>query len=319
MISVLKKINWKKIFINQSMLFVLILLLIILAFVSDKFFTLNNIFNIFRQTGVLGILACGATIVIICGGIDLSVGSILTLSMLVGIKLLPYGYTVSIIATIITGIVCGLINGILIGKYNGNYFMVTLSTLIIFQGFALLVSGGYNLQGINAEPFTFVGKGNILGIPAIIYVLVFILIISGIFLQKSIFGRRLYAVGINKYAAFAAGINVPNIIAGSYIVSGALTGIAAVVLSSRLVMIQPGAGKPYLFEVVTAVVLGGINLSGGYGNIFKTTLGFLLLGIINNSMAIMGVQYESQQMIKGAVFIIALIYVEFINRKRIYF
>ncbi len=317
--NIIKKINWKKTFTDQAMLFVLILFLIMLAFISNKFFSINNIFNIFRQVSVLGILACGATIVIIGGGLDLSIGSILTLSMLVGIKLQPYGYALSVIATICTGIICGLINGFLIGKYNGNFFMVTLSTLLIFQGFALLVSGGYNLQGINAYPYTFIGKGDIFGIPAILYVWVIIIIVSGIFLQKSIYGRRLFAIGLNKYAAYAAGINVSNIVVSSYVISASLTGIAAVVLASRLVMIQPGAGEPYLFDVVTAVVLGGISLSGGVGNIFKTTLGVLLLGIINNSMAILGLPYENQQMIKGAVFIVALIYVEFINRKRMYF
>ena len=307
----------KRFFGNQSILLILVLLVVVMSFLSDSFLTLGNLFNIARQVAVLGIIACGMTIVIIAGLIDLSVGSILSLVMAVMIRMQGYGYAASLFAGLACGAICGLINGILIGRYRANFFMATLSTMFLYQGITLLVDGGYNLKGSRDLPYTFIGQSNILGIPAMIYVLIPLALLSALLLRKTPFGRRLYAVGLNSRAAFAAGVNTSAVTLLAYVISGIACGAGGIVLVSRLTMAQPAAGAPYLFDIVTAVILGGTSMSGGFGSIYKTVIGFILLGVINNGMALLGVPFEYQQMVKGLIFIFAVVYDEFMKRKRL--
>jgi ribose/xylose/arabinose/galactoside ABC-type transport system permease subunit len=195
--------------------------------------------------------------------------------------------------------------------------MATLSTLFLFQGITLLVDGGYNLKGSRDLPFTFIGQENILGIPAVVYVLVPVVLISAVLLKRTAFGRRLFAVGLSRKAAFAAGVNTSGVVVWAYTICGMASAVGGIVLISRLTMAQPAAGAPYLFDIVTAVILGGTSLSGGFGSIYKTVVGFVLLGVVNNGMALLGVPFEYQQMVKGMIFIMAVVYDEFMKRKRL--
>jgi len=142
-------------------------------------------------------------------------------------------------------------------------------------------------------------------------------LVSAVLLKKTPFGRRLYAVGLNSRAAFAAGVNTAAVVLLAYVISGIACGVGGIVLVSRLTMAQPAAGAPYLFDIVTAVILGGTSMSGGFGSIYKTVIGFILLGVINNGMALLGVPFEYQQMVKGLIFIFAVVYDEFMKRKRL--
>jgi ribose/xylose/arabinose/galactoside ABC-type transport system permease subunit len=308
--------KWKRVLIDQSILIVFLLLILILSLSLDKFFTFSNLINIMRQVSIMGIMACGATVVIIGGHIDLSIGSILSLVMIVMIKTQPYGYFVSVISGIATGVICGLINGVIIGKYRANFFMTTLSTLLLYQGFALLISGGYNLKGSIGKIFIFIGRKTFLNIPIMVFAWLAVAIVIGFILRETIFGRRVYAMGSNISVTSIAGINVPKMIIGIYTISGLTSGIAGVILISRLTMAQPAAGAHYLFDVITAVLIGGISLSGGQGNIFKTILGVVLIGTVINGMALIGMPFEYQHFAKGVIFIFAILYDEFMKRKR---
>ncbi len=311
------KKRFVRFFFSQAMLLVFIVLFIAMSFASDKFLTTGNLFNIIRQSTVLGMMACGMTIVIIGKGVDLSAASILALCAVTNVMLQPFGYITAIVASIIVGIVCGLINGFLIGKVKANFIIVTLGTQILFTAMALIVSEGRNLKSRTEPIFSYIGKESILGIPVMAYFLVITFIIFGVLLHKTIGGRRLFATGLNNPAAKVAGINTSNIIMGSYVINGFICGVASVVLTSRLPRIRVGTASEYLFDVITIVVLGGTALTGGVGGIYKTAIGLGIFAIIANGMSLLGIPYEFQQMVKGIILVLAVLYDEFNRRKRL--
>ena len=311
------KRKFARFFFSQAMFLVLAILFIIMSLTSDKFLTVGNLFNIIRQVTVLGIMACGMTIVIIGKGIDLSAASILALCAVVNVMLQPFGYLTAVSAAILTGIVCGFINGYLIGKVKANFIIVTLGTQILFTATALIISGGRNLKSRTERIFSYIGDESILGIPIMAYFLIIVFIVFGILLHKSTAGRRLFATGLNDRAAQVAGINTPNTIMASYIINGFIIAVASVIITSRLPRIRVGTASYYLFDVITIVVLGGTALSGGVGGIYKTVIGLMIFAIINNGMALMSIPFEYQQMTKGIILILAVLYDEFNRRKRL--
>ncbi|MGM0366026.1 MAG: ABC transporter permease [Actinomycetota bacterium] len=315
------KVNVKKavvrFFYSQAMLLVLIILFVIMSFVSDTFLTLGNFFNVIRGVTVLGIMACGMTIVIIGKGVDLSAAAILGLCAVVNVMMQGYGYWPAALAAIAVGLVCGLFNGFLIGKIKANFIIVTLGTQLLFTAIALLVSAGRNLRSRPERIFSYIGKESILGVPVMAYLLLFIFIISGLLLHKTIGGRRLFAVGLNDKAALVAGINVSNVQMISYTVMGLYAGLASLILTARLPRIRVGTAGEYLFDIITVVVLGGTALSGGVGGIYKTVIGLAIFALIRNGMALLATPYEYQQMITGIILILAVLYDEYNRRKRL--
>lgn len=306
-----------KFFYNQTMLIILVAMVVVMSFVSENFLSIGNFFNIIRQVTVLGIMACGMTVVIIGKGVDLSAASILALCAVVNVMLQPFSYPVAISAAIITGIVCGYINGYLIGKVKANFIIVTLGTQIFYKGVALIISGGRNLKSQPESIFHYIGDESIMGIPVLAYFLVIIMVICGVLLQKTIAGRRLYAVGLNDKAARVSGISTDNIIMWSYIINGLIISVASIVITSRLPRIRVGTASTYLFDVITIVVLGGTALSGGVGGIYKTAIGLMIFAIIHNGMALLSTPFEFQQLFKGIILILAVLYDEFNRRKRL--
>jgi ribose/xylose/arabinose/galactoside ABC-type transport system permease subunit len=291
-------------------------MIVLMSIVSDDFLSLGNLFNVVRQFTVHGVMACGMTIVIIGKGVDLSAASILALCAVVNVMLQPYGYLVAITAAIAVGFICGLINGYLIGKVRANFIIVTLGTQIFYKGVALIISGGRNLRSRSEPLFHYIGDESLFGIPVLAYFLVIIMVFVGILLQKTIAGRRLYAVGLNDRSARVAGINTSKVVMWSYIINGLLIGVASIIITSRLPRIRVGTASEYLFDVITIVVLGGTALSGGVGGIYKSAIGLLIFAIINNGMALMSIPFEYQQLIKGIILILAVLYDEFNRRKR---
>jgi len=307
----------KKLFYNQTILLILILFVIIISIASPNFLRVSNIFNIVRQITVLGIMACGMAIVVIGKGMDLSAASILALAAVVNVMLQQFGYWPAAIAGVLVGVACGFLNGFIIGKIKANFIIVTLGTQILFTSLALIISQGRNLSSRSEKIFSYISDESILGVPVIAWLLLFIMVIVGVTLQKTISGRRLYATGLNDKAALVAGINVSNVIMSTYVINGLLIGIASVVLCARLPRIRVGTAADYLFDVITVVVLGGTSLSGGIGNIYKTAIGLLLFAVINNAMALLTVPFEFQQLTRGVILIIAVLYDEFNRRKRV--
>ncbi len=303
-------------FYGQTMLIILILLILVMSFASTGFLSTANLFNILRQFSVHGIMACGMTLVIIGKGMDLSAASILALSAVANVMLQPYGYLYAVIGSVVVGFACGLVNGYLIAKVKANFIIVTLGTQIIFTGIALIVTGGRNLRSRPEAAFHYIGDASIFGIPVLGYLLVIVMIIAGVLLQKTIAGRRLYAVGLNERAARASGINDSRIVMASYALNGLVCGVAAVLLTSRLPRIRVGTASDYLFDVITIVVLGGTALSGGVGSIYRTAIGLFIFAIINNGMALLHLPYEYQQLVKGIILILAVLYDEFSRRRR---
>jgi ribose/xylose/arabinose/galactoside ABC-type transport system permease subunit len=306
----------KKFIFRNTLVLILLLIVIIMSFVTKNFFSIENLFNILRQVSIVGIMAIGMTYVLLIAEIDLSVGAILSLCASANVVMQKHGFAVSILVTLGVGIICGLINGLIISRIKVNAFMTTIATQILFMGVALLITKG-KMIGIRPERiFSFIGKESILGFPVLGILLFVCLIIFGIILQLTVYGRRIYAVGFNIRAAYVSGLKTSNIILSSYLILGVTTAIAGIALTSRLTSITPIVGSNYLFDVLTVVVLGGTTLSGGVGNIGKTFLGIIFYGVVNNSMLLAGMPFELQQVVKGLILLLAIFYNEF-NRRRL--
>ena len=314
----LKRVEIKKIatgyFRSQTMLLILVVGALAMTFLSPNFLTTRNLFNIIRQVAVLGIMAIGMTYVVIGKGIDLSISGVLSLCAIVGMKMQPYGFGVVVIAVSITGVCCGALNGYLIGKVKANPIIVTLGTSLVFVSLALIYSLGRSIINQPDRVYSFLGNEDVLGIPAVLILIVALFILAGAVLDRSIYARRLYAVGLSERAALASGIKSSNVIWLSYIIQGFFVAAASLVYTSRLNTVRVNIITPYVFDVITIVVLGGTTLSGGYGNLYKTFIGLLLFGVISNAMGLMAIPYEFQQMIKGIILVGAVVYDQFSSR-----
>ena len=307
----------KKFIFSQSMLLILFLIIIVVSVIAPQFFTIRNIFNIFRQVSVLAIMAIGMTYVIIGKGIDLSIHGILGLCAIAGMLIQPYGYWLSIIVSIIIGITCGLLNGYLIGFVKANPIIVTLSTGLIYLGLAFIISKGEFITNPSEGVYSFIGNASILGIPAVLYLYIIFVLVFGIILKSTIYGRQLYAIGANEEASKVAGIKTPIIKMLSYVILGFTIGVAALVYTSRLNTVRVDKSDQWVFDVITIVVLGGTALSGGVGNMYKTVIGLMVFSVLNNSIGIMNMPFEYALVLKGLVLISAVIWVEFSVRKRL--
>jgi ribose/xylose/arabinose/galactoside ABC-type transport system permease subunit len=294
---------------GRAILFVLITVFILMSMLKpNTFLSVRNLTNVLRQVTVLGILACGMTMVLISGNFDLSVGSNYSLCMVLPMLLQPKGLFLAIAVTLLAGIVVGLVNGIFVGKFKANAFIITLGMLSIIQGLAFMVTNGRNIPGDPDSPYSLIGGGVVLGIPVPVYILVSIALISHFLLCKTTFGRSIYVTGGNEYAALSSGINTGNVRMVTFMILGFLCAIGGIITSSLLANGTPYGGKGYEFDVITAALLGGTSLFGGKGTIFNTLTGVLLLGVIANSMILLRFPFNFQQIVKGVILISAVYY-----------
>lgn len=307
------KRNYKEMFKTPEMLTLIgfFVLCIIFSVVSEEFLSLTNISNIIRQVSINGILAVGMTFVILTGGIDLSVGSVMALTgtimagMMINVGLSPLA---AVLVGIILGAVIGYINGAFTAYARIPAIIVTLAMMEIARGAALLYTGGYPLSGLPAS-YSFIGQGYLFGVipmPAVIMIIVFV--VAYIILNHLPLGRYIYAIGGNEEAVRLSGIKVKRIKASVYLISGITAGIAGAIMSSRLSSGQPMAGEGYELDAIAAVVLGGTSIAGGRGHIFGTLLGALLLGVLSNGLNLLGVSPYVQRVLKGAIIIGAIYY-----------
>jgi len=301
--------KFKGILRERAILIVLILLFIAMSLLkTDTFFTVRNLTNVLRQITVLGIFSCGMTMVLISGNFDLSVGSLYSVCMVIPVLLQPYGLFISIFVTILVGLAIGALNGFFVGKLKANAFIVTLGMAAILQGLALIVTDGHYIPGDPDHPYAFIGAGKIWNIPFPVFILVFIIIISHFILSKTTLGRSIYVTGGNKYAAFSSGINTANIQMTTFAILGIFCAVGGIITSSLIDSGDPFGGKGFEFDVITAAILGGTSLFGGKGNILNTMIGVLLLGVLANSMIILGFPFSAQQIIKGGILVTAVYY-----------
>ncbi len=295
---------WNHWFARFGLAFALLVVGATLALLQPQFLTAANLLNVARQISINGILAVGVTYVLLTGGVDLSLGSLVALTGVVAATFAHPGdwpVIVPITVGVLCGAACGAVNGLVITQGRIAPFIVTLGMMTAARGLALVVSHGRPVSNLS-EPFVALG-GNVAGFPVQILVLLAIAGVSGLFLANTRPGRYLYAVGGNEEASRAAGLNVPAIKTFAYTVSGALAGLAGVLLAARITTGQPNAGVAYELDAIAAAVIGGTSLSGGVGGIAGTLLGALLMGVINNGLDLLNVSSYYQQIIKGVIII----------------
>jgi len=300
--------RFKLFYFNNSIVFILIGLSIFSGILSDKFFTLRNWLNILNNFSVPGIVSCGVALVLIAGGTDLSFGSILAFCAVFAAFLQPQNYLLAIFLPVILGAFLGFINGLMVAKIKTNPLITTLGTQWGYFASLMIITGGNLVQGNSQGPFNFIGHGKIWNIPFPIFMFLTVGIITWFISRKTLFGKYLYAHGSNKNALFCSGVKASSIYLKTFIIMGLIVGFGGVVLSSRMIGVRPTEGSRYLINVLTAVILGGVSLNGGIGSIFNVMVAVIVLGVIDNSMVLLGVAYKDQQVIRGCIFILSIIY-----------
>ncbi len=304
----------RRMIVQEYGIFLAFLLLVAILSVSNEFFlTPGNISNVLLQTSINGVLAIGMTFVILTRGIDLSVGSVVALAGMVsasfvtssataGIAGAPYPMVVALAVGILVGVGCGALVGLIVSRFSVPAFVATLGMLSAARGATLIYGGGRPVPALSPE-FRWIGTGNILGIPMPVILLAVVFLISWWVLTRTRFGRYIYAVGGNPHAAKTSGLNVTRIRFMVYVISGALSGLAGMILSARTGSALPQAGIAYELDAIAAVVIGGTSLSGGVGRVTGTLIGALIIGVMNNGLDLMGIQSYYQQVLKGALIV----------------
>lgn len=286
---------------------ILVIMCIVASILSSAFFSVSNLFNVVRQVTVVAIVGCGMTFVILTGGIDLSVGSIVGLvgALSAGTLAATNSVLLAIVVGISVGVICGALNGFFVAKCGISPFIATLGMMTLLRGCILVYTKGAPIP-VKLDGFKFIGKGDILGIPVPIIILIIIFAIAYVLLEHSRFGRSIYALGGNKEAARLSGIPVIKTEWQAYMINGLMCAIAGIILIARLGSAQSTGGNGYELDAIAAVILGGTSLSGGVGFVLPTVIGALIMGIIDNILTLMNVNPHVTSIVKGAVILIAV-------------
>lgn len=305
----------KKIFSKYGLYFAFIALIIILAIASPTFLTSQNMLNVLRQYTTIGVIAVGMTFVVISGGIDLSVGSVLALSACIATSyattLAVFPLWVAILMGTLVGLACGAFNGLFIAKLRVAPFIATLATMTMARGLALVYTDGRPVINITQE-YTNIGGGSVGVIPIPIIIFLVVILIGIFLLNFSKFGRYVFAIGGNEQAAKVSGISVTGVKFACYAITGVCAAIGGIVLSSRVMTGQPNAGSGYELDSIAAVVVGGSSLAGGVGSIIGTVVGVLIIGFLTNGLELLNVSSYYQQVVKGIIILVAVL----LDRKR---
>jgi len=292
---------------GQAPLLTLLALCLATALLTDRFLTPLNLTNILVQSSIMAVIAIGMTFVIIGGGFDLSVGSTVALAGCVtAMAMVKFGLAAGILAGIAAGIAVGLVNGAIIAKLGVNPFITTLGTMVLVRGIVFLITGGAPV-GDEGLPAIFVafGSARFLGVHYLVWVPALLLLVLSWVMQVTPYGRRIYATGGNREAAYLSGIPVERIIASTYVWCGALAGVAGVMLAARLQSGQPTSGEFYELTAIAAVVLGGASLQGGEGTLYKSVIGVFIMIVLGNSLNLLNVDSYWQRVAVGGVIIAA--------------
>src|ERR1700746_2402534 len=290
-----------------GMLPVLIVICILFAFLTPNFLTQNNIVNVVRQASINIVLAAGMTFVILTGGIDLAVGSVLGFTAVVAVvvSLIPGLSWAAVPMALLAGLVVGILTGMTVAYIGLPPFSVTLGTYTAIRGAAYLVAGGTTV--INSKiGFAWIGNGYVGPVPWLVIIALLIIAISAFILHRTVLGVHIYAVGGNAQAARLTGIAVPFVLIFAYGVSGLLSGLAGVMSASRLYSAQGKLGIGYELDAIASVILRGTSFVGGIGTVFGTLIGALIIAVLNNGLTLMNVSFYWQLVIKGAVIILAV-------------
>lgn len=308
-VDTLKRLDINYLFKKYGLFIVLIAVVILLSLISDVFFTAENLMNIVRQISINGILAVGMTFILLTGGIDLSIGALMAVAAVIAASIVkPYPELVlpAVLVAVLASGTLSAISGLLVSKVKVAPFIATLAMMTIARGIAMIYTNGRPIM-IMSDPFLFIGKGYLGPIPILVIILIIVIVIAGVILNKTNFGRYIYAIGGNKNAALVSGVNVPRITLWVYILNGVLCGLAGIMLASRIGSGQPNSGTGYEIDAIAAVVIGGTSLMGGVGSLAGTVAGVLIIGIINNGLNLLNVSSYYQQIVKGLIIVGAVI------------
>lgn len=295
----------------------MILFLCVWPATAKTFPTKTNLFNLLRQSSTNLMLACGMTMVIILGGIDLSVGSIIAMSGCFAAGAVVWGGMPEIVGLtigVLSGLVFGLFNGAVIAWTNIPPFIVTLASMNLAKGIAYVFSGGKPIRCMT-EAWKFLGAGYVLGIPTPVWTMFIVFFLCVLFLNRTRIGRHIYAVGGNSTAAKFSGISTAKVKFTVFAISGTLAGLAGVTIASRLYSGTCTSGNAAEMDAIAAVVIGGTSMSGGSGKLGGTLIGALIIGILNNGLNLMGVNSDWQYIIKGIV-ILGAVYVDYLRTQK---
>lgn len=292
---------------TYGILLFLILLFVVLSFSSPYFFTVTNLTTVLRQVAVVGIMTVSMTMIILTGGIDLSVGSMLGLCAVILAKLMVGGVNMflAILLTLGVGVILGAINGFLVNEIQISPLISTLGTMTIFSGLTYMITGGKGIFGF-PDNFAFIGQGYVLKVPVPILILIAVYALGFYVLNNTRYGRYLYGIGANEEASVLSGVDVKRVKYIAYMTSGLLSALAAVVMLSRVNSALPNLGDGLEFDVVTVVVLGGISVNGGEGRLQGVVIGLLIIAVLSNGMVLLDVGTYFQAVIKGLVLLIAV-------------
>ncbi len=314
-----------KLLLEGRAFFALVLIIVVFSFLSPNYLTVSNVLTMSEHVAIYAILSVGMLIVILNGGIDLSVGSTLGLSGIVagflmqGVRLKALGVTlfppvwVVVVAAIVVGALIGFVNGVLVSRFKVAAFVATLGTLYMIRGIALLITNGLTYPDLNGKPelgntgFNWLGFNSLAGVPIGVLVMIVIAIITSVVLNRTVFGRWLYSSGGNERAAELSGVPVKRVKVRAYVASGVCAAIAGLITASELTSASPTAGSSYELTAIAAVVIGGAALTGGRGNIRGTLLGAFVIGFLSDGLVIVGVSAYWQTVFTGAVIVLAVL------------
>ncbi|WP_298039590.1 ABC transporter permease [uncultured Microbacterium sp.] len=308
--------------LQQSLAFgTLVVLVIIFSIASPNFFTASNIASVLLSTAVIGILALGTTFVIITGGIDLSLGTGMALcAVMTGVFITNMGLPIwlGVLGGIATGVLMGLINGVNVTFLNLPPFIATLAMMMIAGGLALVISGVAPIYFSSSAPdFKKIALGALIpGVPNAVLITAVLAIIAFLVLSKTLLGRYTFAIGSNEEATRLSGVNTKRWTIFIYMFAGAFTGIAGVIIASRLDSAQPQIGTGYELQAIAAVIIGGTSLLGGRGSILGTVVGALIMSVLVNGLRILSIQTEWQNIVVGVVVLLAVFFDSLRNRQR---
>jgi inositol transport system permease protein len=307
---------WSKITNKYSIYLVLVAMFIISTLISPVFFSGQNFANISRQISITTIIAFGETLLIIAGLIDLSAGSVLALSGLLAVSAFKFTGSplLAMFVGIIVGMICNAVNGIIVSKFNTPPFIATLAMMTIARGAALSYTSGQNIY--NLGKFIIWGQSSILHIPTPVVFMFGIAIITWYLLKYTKFGRYLYAIGGNQEAARASGINVNKTKMNAFLINGFFVGLAGVLFMSRVNAGLPNAGIGFEFDAMTSAIIGGTSFSGGVGTAAGTLVGAFIMGLLSNIMNLISIGSYMQQIIKGLIIALAVMYDIYAKNKR---
>lgn len=291
---------------DYGVLVIIAILLVGLSLISDSFLTARNLLNILNQSAPLAIIACALTLVIIGGGFDLSTGAIFGVASVsagwIAINVDPY---LAIVAGPLIGLLLGFVNGAIITGFGVHSFLVTLATSLVYRGIAILITGG-SLIPVRIAEFSWLGRGRIGMVNIAVIVFLVFMVLMMILLNRTTFGRRVFAVGGNEEAAILSGIRTNLVKIMTFCLTGAAAGLAGVIAVSRISMAEPQAGSGLEFEAIAAVILGGTSIMGGAGAIWRSVAGVLLMALIGNGFNILNVNPFFKDLTTGVIIVIAV-------------